>query len=510
MGKSQLAAAFAHRALAEGVELVVWLDAAEAAEIVAGYATVALRVQAPGATGKDAALDARALLDWLAATERSWLVVLDDLTDPAAIDDWWPPPSPAGTGRVLATTRLRGGQLSGGGRTIIGIDTYTPDEACDYLRQRLTGAAQAHLLDDHVPALAEALGRLPLALGHAAAYMLNEELPCGRYLERFADHRTRMAQMLPREADAEAYGREVTAALLLALEAAELKEPKGLARPAIRLAAHLDPAGHPRNLWTQDAITSYLTAHRTPPPASPAESEPVTADQARAAVQLLHRYHLLDSDTRREPQAVRIHALTARAARETTPPADVHATVHAAADALNATWPAAEHTAPELATVLRTNTDTLTRYAGDRLRQPGIHPVLHRVGDSLSTAGLYAAAFTYRLSLAHHAERLLGPEHLDTLRARDNLAASYVRAGRVQEAILIGEQVVAGVERLLGPEHPHTMAARGNLAVSYRGAGRVQEAILVGEQVVADRVRLLGSEAPDTLTARANLAVSYR
>ncbi|WP_220472718.1 hypothetical protein [Streptomyces sp. SCUT-3] len=47
--------------------------------------------------------------------------------------------------------------------------------------------------------------------------------------------------------------------------------------------------------------------------------ERVDAGQARAALRVLHRYGLLTDDARAGNRAVRLHALTARATRETTP-----------------------------------------------------------------------------------------------------------------------------------------------------------------------------------------------
>ena len=42
------------------------------------------------------------------------------------------------------------------------------------------------------------------------------------------------------------------------------------------------------------------------------------------------------------------------------------------------------------------------------------------------------------------------------------------------QAILIGEPLVADQERVLGPDHPDTLAARNNLAIAYRAAGRTR------------------------------------
>ncbi|GAB3014236.1 hypothetical protein GCM10023080_096910 [Streptomyces pseudoechinosporeus] len=42
--------------------------------------------------------------------------------------------------------------------------------------------------------------------------------------------------------------------------------------------------------------------------------------------------------------------------------------------------------------------------------------------------------------------------------------------------------------------------------MSYRDAGRVQDALDLGERVLADYERILGEDHPDTLSARSNLA----
>ncbi|MEV4453840.1 tetratricopeptide repeat protein, partial [Streptomyces mirabilis] len=492
VGKSQLAAAYAHHALSEGTELVVWVNASETQQVVAGYSDVARRIQAPGAGGQDAETDARAFLAWLAVTSRSWLVVLDDLADVEEIAPWWPPPSRAGHGRVLVTTRRRDALLSGGGRAVVEVDAYTPAESMAYLRDRFTGAQTPHLLDVQAEDVVRKLGYLPLALALAAAYMINEDVPCTPYLEVLTDCELRLETLLPHQADTEGYGRQIAAALLLTLDAAQQCNPVGLAAPALRLASHLDPAGHPQTLWADAAVTRYLTTHRsgsTEPAALPPPD--VTTEQARSALRLLHRYGLITCDSRHGPRAVRLHALTARAARETTPTHDVPATVRATTDALAAIWPETDHTDPDLCSVLRANTDTLAAHAGDLLWQSHGHAVLYRAGKSLLSAGLYAAALTHWHHLATTAGRLLGPEHSDTLTARANLGTAYREAGRTPEAITLLEQVVADAERGLGPEHPDTFAARTDLGTSYRDAGRTPEAITLLEQVVADAERLL-------------------
>ena len=107
-------------------------------------------------------------------------------------------------------------------------------------------------------------------------------------------------------------------------------------------------------------------------------------------------------------------------------------------------------------------------------------------------------------------ERILGPDHPDTLATCNNLATAYQEAGRTGEAITLLERSLADVERILGPDHPDTLLIRSNLAVVYQEAGRTGEAIPLLERSLADRERILGPDHPDTLSARSNLAVAYR
>jgi tetratricopeptide (TPR) repeat protein len=514
VGKSQLAANYAHGALAAGTDLVVWADASTAGAVIEVFARAAARVQAARVSGEDTEADAREFLVWAATTSRSWLVVLDDITDPGQLAQWWPA-SHTGTGWVLGTTRRRDAALGGGGRALVDVGVYTSAEANAYLTGRLTAAGQGRLLDG-AGELAGELGHLPLALGHAAAYLIDQQVSCTAYLDRYRAGRDRLDDLMPASADGDGYGRTVAATLLLALDAADARDPAGLARPAIRLAALLDPAGHPAALWATRAVTGYLARNRTglssgpePDPQPDPEPEAVTIAEARDAVLLLHRYGLATFDDQAGPRAVHVHALTGRAACESTPADRASGIALAAADALGAVWPDPAHADPPLADALRTNAVHLASHAKDALWHPNMHPVLSKAGNSLLDAGLHTAAITYWQRVALDAARIRGPEHPETLTAQANLALSYGRAGRIADAITIGERVAADFARVRGPEHPSTLTAQANLAASYGQAGRTADAITIEERVAADFARTLGPEHPSTLNARANLAVSY-
>ena len=518
VGKSQLAAWFARDALDRGVDLVVWVDATRPERIVTSYAHAARRVNAPGAGGADPTADAAAFLEWLRTTDRTWLVVLDDITDRRHLTDpdtrrsWWPPERPQGW--TVATTRLPGATVAQSGRRCVKVPPYTPEESAAYLTERLTSAGCEHLLDDRVADLAEALRHLPVALCHAAGYLINQGVTCADYLARYHAEEERLSRRVPERVDLDGAGRTVAVTLRLALDAADTAEPVGLARPAMAFAACCDVSGHPPRLWSTRSVQVYLSPYR---PGHDGKRIPMR--QAGMAMRLLHRYGLLSFTGEEDGSArvVRVDGLTARVARDTIacwgPGIDVTDAVDAVADGLLELWPEDDRatSSEELAGVLRANAVTLMELAGDALWSPeGGHPLLFHAGHSLSRAGLFASAASYWKQVTEQARRQLGEEHPETLSAMGNLATSYTELGRVAEAIPLQEKVLARWERLFGTDHPAVVAARVSLANSYYEAGRFAEAIALQEKVVADQERMLGEDHPDTVSARANLASSYK
>ena len=99
-------------------------------------------------------------------------------------------------------------------------------------------------------------------------------------------------------------------------------------------------------------------------------------------------------------------------------------------------------------------------------------------------------------SRAADLERLLGPDHPDTLSSRNSLAAAYLAAGRVAEAIELFEQTLSVQQRLLGPDDPETLTSQNNLASAYQDAGRTDEAIRLYELNLEVRERLLALTIP--------------
>jgi hypothetical protein len=507
VGKTQLAAAYARAEWQAGsVELLAWITAGSRDAVVAAYAQAGEEVA--GADPGDPELAAGRFLSWLETTERRWLVVLDDLADPADLRRLWPPAS--SRGRVLVTTRRRDAVLTGEGRKLVDIELFTSEEAAAYLTANLA----AHERDDRadeIAGLAADLGFLPLALAQAAAYLTDLGLDCASYRRRLADRRHRLPDLVPDNSGLPDDHRAALAATWsLSIEQADRLRPAGLARPVLELASMLDPNGIPQSVLTSPPARAYLTQHRTRSTDSAVESGmpdtggQVDAGAAADALRCLSRLSLAELDAGAPHRPVRVHNLIQRATRESLPEDRGGPLARAAADALLAAWPDIERDTA-LSQALRSSTGVLVGHAGAELWHDGAHPVLFRAGASLGGAGLLKAAIAYWQDLHAAAVRYLGRDHPDTLTTRGNLAHWRGKAGDPAGAAAAFEELVADLLRVLGPDHLGTLVARSGLA-RWRGeAGDPVGAAAAFEELVADELRVLGPDHPDTLITRGNL-----
>ena len=74
----------------------------------------------------------------------------------------------------------------------------------------------------------------------------------------------------------------------------------------------------------------------------------------------------------------------------------------------------------------------------------------------------------------------------------------------------MARQALAAQQRVLGPEHPDTLTSLSNLSNRLAELGQHQEAADMARQALAAQQRVLGPEHPDTLTSLSNLSVQAR
>jgi serine/threonine-protein kinase len=135
--------------------------------------------------------------------------------------------------------------------------------------------------------------------------------------------------------------------------------------------------------------------------------------------------------------------------------------------------------------------------------------MLNALGETYLGLGLYEKAVATHAKARAVREAANGPDHLNTLQSRNNLARAYVAAGRTSDAIRMHEETLKQFESKLGPDHPDTLNSRNNLAAAYTRAGRANDAIRLHEETLKRRESILGPDHPDTLISRNNLAEAY-
>jgi tetratricopeptide (TPR) repeat protein len=431
---------------------------------------------------------------WLEAGGDRSLLVFDNATDPGALRPFLPA---AGQATVIITSNYQ--TVAGLGTPVL-VEVFTAAEALTFLAAR-TGLADAA----GAGALAAELGFLPLALAQAAAVIAAQHLSYGSYLDRL--RRLPVAELLAAE-EAGQYPRGVAAAVLVSLDSVRARDLGTACGAVMDLLAVLVAAGVRRS-FIHAAARDGLPGREGPVPAlAPEVTDRVLARLAGASLLTFS----LDGS------AVAAHRLVMRVIRENLAAGGFLTAVCAAAarlldgqaGSLEEIWYEDRAATRDLVEQIIAVDETAARCpAGSDLDDRMIRLrwwaawFLSNLADSTAQAIMIGE----RLVADH--ERVLGPDHPDTLTSRNNLAADYTDAGRVEEALSLDEQVLAARERVLGPDHPDTLTSRDNLAVDYRDAGRLEEAIGLHEQALAARERVLGPDHPDTLLSRNNLANAY-
>ncbi|MFD9444040.1 FxSxx-COOH system tetratricopeptide repeat protein [Streptomyces sp. NPDC060006] len=500
VGKTQLAAHYARRSWRNRtVDLLAWVTASSRESIVSSYSHLGADVM--GADSRDPEQAAARFLAWAEATDRRWLIVLDDLADPADLRGLWPPDKPGG--QVLITTRRRDAALRGRSRVRIDVGLFTPAEAASYLRAQLAVLGRK---DDpmQIAGLAADLGHLPLALAQAAAYLVDLGLDCAAYRARLADRSRRLADLVPDDSGLpDDHRAALQATWSLSVEHADRLRPSGLARPMLHLVSVLDANGIPLVVLTSPPILRYLTDHRPVGAYGPFDS--VSAEDAAGALRCLDRLSLADHMTDSPYQRVRVHGLIQRATRDALPSSVHNTLVVTCADALTAVWPKAEGD-PALAQTLRANAEALVSHSGTALWMSGCHSVLLRIGESLGQTGLASGARTYFQDLYDEACLRLGHDHADTLTIRHYLIVWQGEVGDLPRAMEGFAELLADRIRVLGPNHSDTLATRGDKASLQGRAGDPAGAGEASRRVLEASLRVLGPDHSQTLTARLNVA----
>ncbi|WP_030259701.1 tetratricopeptide repeat protein [Streptomyces violens] len=493
-GKTAVAYTLFQYATSEADRIGLWVNASDTASLRTGMLAVAAdRGAGEGElTAARSGLRAAADLVWdhLDRSDRPWLLVLDNADDPAVLrDGGWLRTSPRGT--VLVTTR-QAARHWWPGAELLQVGVLPKADAARVLCDLAPAAGTV----EEAEAVAERLGRLPLALTLAGGFLAHQVIDpwtmeeYGRNLD--GGPGVDPIDLLDQGAvSAGADSRHLVSSTwqfsLNALAAQGLPESVTL----LRLLS----------CWSGDPL-----------PLSSLSGVEVGDELPRGRVEMALRGLLDQSLTELVSGTVRClrtHGVLLDSVWRGTPPEQRESLAAAAARQLMAALPEvpqrgardsrASLLVPHAVALLRRVTD---RPDSDRAVVEQAADAALRLVITLHRGGDYAPALTLSETAVELGTRRLHVDHPVVLRLRERVGRALFRLGRFEESELAHRQVLADCERVLGPDALDTLVCCLGLVRPLYPLGRSAEGVLLARRAAAGRASLLGPTHPLTLLAK--------
>ncbi|WP_157845221.1 tetratricopeptide repeat protein [Pseudofrankia saprophytica] len=485
VGKTALAVEYAYRH--EDEFDVVWWVPAERADLIAGrLAELGEALELP--TGAEPA----AVFAELRRRGRPWLLIFDNVEDPAAVaplrpTDRW--------GRLLVTSRRAGW---GGPRATVQVPTLPRAESVALLSDRLAGV-------DPVVAdgVADLLGDLALALEQAAGFCAQTGTPLAELASWLVE---RLEDVIALGGVADRAGETVATLWDLSIERLSVTAPAAV--ELLELLALFAPEPVPLDLFEGRAelLGGGLLAE-------------AAGDRLAWArlVGALVGYSLASRDT----AAVWVHRLVAAATRRKLGEVRRAELVAVLVGLLRADLPENITRAPEgwprwwallahARTVLDSADDPTGLAAPCQADPPATAGDLSWLCDRTATFLQEQAQPAEALPLFQRAlaigEAAYGPDHPVVATRLNNLASVLQDLGRVGEAVPLFQRALAIDEAVYGPDHPVVARALSYLALALRGLGRAGEAVPLFQRALAIDEAVYGPDHPVVASVLNNLA----
>jgi tetratricopeptide (TPR) repeat protein len=533
IGKTEIATEYIHRNI-DKYQIIWWIRAEHQDRVLDALVRLGQRLELRQTTtdsGRDRTV--AAVLETLQSGAWSnWLLVYDNAVNPLDLQKYMPASRP--DGHIIITAR----EPNWPNYIIadsIKVSPFTDTESVSYLRRTVPGLAEAPGLTvaEDTRRVSEAtqlglmLGHLPIAVEHAAAYLVETGQSVEQYVTRFTENAHQLLSEQPADSDllAPVSGTWAMSITLLASDAEHL----------FNLCSFFSPEPIATEILLQPGT------HITDPPGL---GEFLCSPQRfRAAATQLHRLSLARVDGARDLIQVHrvVQAVTQGRLRMNRP--DIFHAYLAAVDTLlagsNSGNP--DHASSDRTydlslqhlesdyRFLHTKNPALRALIIDQVRRlhlrgghveamkfgqdalevwreeigetdPQVLAISVEVAIAMYIGGRAADAHELILRIRPLLQRYTDGDGFKTLLLCENIYGADLRArSQFQEALALDLGILNEFERVFGVDHERTLDVRSNIAVDYRQLGQFRDALKTDERTLEDRRRILGPSDLKTL-----------
>jgi tetratricopeptide (TPR) repeat protein len=476
IGKTQLAVEYAYRNAGD-YDIVWWIRSEDPVTLVNDYASLAAELDLPEKDEKEQRVTVEAVKKWL-RRNRGWLLIFDNAVDANSIHNCLPS---GGIGHIIITSR---NPNWAGVAKPLSVKALPIDKAIEFLLKRTNSQDEATAKE-----LAEKLGRLPLALEQASAFIEMRGSSLAYYLDLFEK---RQRELMERGELSAEYPATVATTWSISFQNVERDNPP--AAELLRLCAFFAPDDIPLKMITEGAAELPESLAKT-------AKDSFSFDEALIA---LRKYSLVEV----EDEKLSIHRLVQAVIRHAMNEEDVKRWAGVAVHVVNASFPLESYdvrTWQVCASLLPHASAALSHAEAIQFTSIETTRLLNQIGLYLHARAEHGQAKNmYARALAID-EAALGPDHLNVAIRLNNLGELLRVQGDLDGAKSLLERAVAIVESALGLDHPDLAINLNNLGNVLQEQGDLDGAKALYERALEISETTLGPDHPNVAIRLTNL-----
>ncbi|KAL4929570.1 uncharacterized protein BDV17DRAFT_298019 [Aspergillus undulatus] len=501
VGKSQIAIEVAHRIWTEHHASVFWVSASSIDRFREGYNTIFDEYISSEADAKCDKL--LAVKEWLEGEHDKWILIIDNADETSLFEPNKPskqagdnpsileflPKSPSGV--ILVTTRNRAAAVKftkGVAKALIEVKPMTGEESKLLIQNSMMDRV---LEESEIDGLSELLENLPLAIVQAAAFMQENSMSIGEYIELYNDSEETSMDLLcePFETLGRDTGVPNAVATTLIVSIDEIKDRDPNAIEILQIIAFLDRNEVPKSL-IQHKIKRALDLTKALGTLKAFSLIMATDGKGNFSfhrlVQLVLRKWLILEEKYEEKSIQAMELLD-----EVYP------------DATFENWKICAAYMPHAQSVL-----SMIPEVRDEARNKRIH-LQEGVSFYFWSQGYYQESEKLDVLIFEERKQELGPEHPETLDVMSALAATYADQARFDEAEELTTFILETRRKTLGSRHRLTLDSMASLASTYVSQLRHEEAEKLKLEIFETSKSEFGEDDEDTIAAMTNLGKLY-